>query len=243
MLNISPNKFLISLIFWSTLLIYQLNTKLKINIADFSSLKKLGSLRRKRMTIYMIIVIIIFGHIPFLDIYSILFIAHLGLISTLYNVPEKSYYTSVIPLRSIPILKVFLIAYVWASISSILPALGNGHMGNGPIWMIFTAHFLFILSITLPFDIRDFRTDRKYYLITVPHLVGIKKTKFLSIIFLLAFTVIIVSLTKTLLIVILSFITAYLIINSNPYKKDYYFTLFIDATIILYFIIVKISVV
>lgn len=195
------------------------------------------------MAIYMIIVIIIFGHIPFLDIYSILFIAHLGLISTLYNVPEKSRDKSLFPLRSIPVLKLFLIAYVWACVSSLLPAIGAGDIVKARSWLVFITHFLFILAITLPFDIRDFREDRKNYLMTVPNLLGLRVTKFISIISLIAFTIMIVLLTKTLWIVFLSFIVGYLIIKSNPYKKDYYFTLYIDATIILYFIIVKLSVV
>jgi 4-hydroxybenzoate polyprenyltransferase len=230
-------------VFWSTLLIYQINTKLKINIADVSSLKKLGSLTRKRMVIYMFIVIIIFGHIPFLNIKSILFLAHLGLISTLYNVPVKSSKISLFPLRSIPVLKVFLIAYVWACISSLLPAIDAGDIGKARTWLVFVAHFLFILAITLPFDIRDFRSDRKNYLMTVPNLFGLRMTKYISITSLIAFTIAIVLLTQTLLIVVLSFIVAYLIINCHPYKKEYYFTLYIDATIILYLIIVKLSVV
>lgn len=195
------------------------------------------------MATYTIIVIIIFGHIPFLDIYSLLFFAHLGIISTLYNVPEKSHKRSLFPLRSIPVLKVFLIAYVWAGISSILPAIGAGDLGNARTWLVFMAHFLFILAITLPFDIRDFRADRKNYLMTVPNLFGLRVTKSISFISLIAFTIMIVLLTKTLWILVLSFTTGYLIINSNPYKKDYYFTLYIDATIILYFIIVKLTII
>jgi 4-hydroxybenzoate polyprenyltransferase len=195
------------------------------------------------MAIFTIIVTIILGHIPFLSINTILFIAHLALISTLYNVPEKSHNRSIFPLRSIPVLKVFLIAYVWACISSLLPAIGADDINNARTWVIFVAHFLFILAITLPFDIRDFRTDRKNYLMTVPSLFGLRVTKFISIMSLLAFTIVIVLLSKMLWIVFLCIIAAYLIINSNPYKKDYYFTLYIDATIILYFIIVKLSVV
>ena len=65
--------------------------------------------------------------------------------------------------------------------SSFLPALLEQKLllrqGN---LIIFSAHFLFITAITLPFDIRDCRADRASDLIAFPHLIGIRKTKVLA---------------------------------------------------------------
>ena len=242
LLSSEYNPILASLIFWSTLIIYQVNTKLKLNIADLSTFKYFEKAKKWRIITYLAINCIILLHIPFINLWSIIFIAHLGILSTLYNVPEKSYTKSIFPLRSIPILKVFLIAFVWASIASILPELSKNSSGHPTtthqIVLSFILHFLFILSITLPFDIRDYKSDYNK-ISTVPHVIGINNTKILAVSCLLAFTAIFMFMTGNMFILIVTLVTGILIINSSTDKKDYYFTFFLDGTIILYFIIVK----
>jgi len=153
-------------------------------------------------------------------------------------VPEKAYKNSIFPLRSIPLLKVFLIAYVWASVSSVLPIIDHDQSLNDQVALVFLMQFLFILSITLPFDIRDFRTDYKKHIITTPHVIGIKATKILSLLSLLVFSFLFINFTGSWIILLLTLGAGSLIVFSNPAKKDHYFTFFIDGTIIIYFILV-----
>lgn len=185
------------------------------------------------------LLVIITAHLPFLEISTVIYIAHLGAISTLYNVP-KPHQSAFLPLRSIPILKVILISYIWASISSFLPAL----ISDTPVFskyllLIFIAHFLFIMAITLPFDIRDYHRDFNKSLITTPHVVGIFWTRIVAIFCLLAFTSIYMIMTYDFHILLLTLIAGFLIIQASAQKKEYYYSFFIDGTIILYFIIVK----
>ncbi len=175
---------------------------------------------------------------PFLKFITIIYILHLGLISTLYNVPEKAYKKSLFPLRSIPLLKVFLIAYVWASVSAILPIIDLDKSLNLQNVLVFLMQFLFIFSITLPFDIRDFRTDYKKRIITTPHVIGIKATKTLALLSLVAFNLLFIHITGSWIILYLTLIAGSLIVFSNPARKDHYFTFFMDGTIIIYFILV-----
>ena len=136
----------------------------------------------------MIIIII---HIPFIKIKASLFLLHLAVLSIFYNVPKEAEGINRFPLRSIPIIKIFLIAYVWASISSFLPSILSGSLVlNTHNTLIFLAHFLFIMAITLPFDIRDFNRDNKESLITIPQLIGVKTTKVLAISSLIGFAII-----------------------------------------------------
>ena len=190
------------------------------------------------MIAYSFIALIIISHILFLDIYTIIFVAHLGLISTLYNVPNREESRSIIPFRSIPFLKVFLISYVWASISSILPAIDTREFSQEYVW-IFTSHFLFILAITLPFDIRDLKTDLKNNIITVPNVIGITGTKIFALSTLFLSNLIIIYQKQGLALLAVFIIAGFLIIKSSPKRKDHYYTIFIDGTIILYFVIVK----
>ena len=211
-------------------------------MSDISKIKHLKGIFGKRKVYFSILLFIVFFHLPFIGFKTILYLAHLGLISTLYNVPESPR-KSVLPLRSIPLLKIILISYVWASISSFLPQMVAGlPFLTYPTLLVFVAHFLFILSITLPFDIRDYHRDFEKSLITTPHVIGIALTKIVAIVCLFAFTTIYLIRFHSGHIMILTIITAILVVKSSHDKKDYYYTFYIDGTIILYYIIVKISV-
>ena len=190
----------------------------------------------------MFLSVITLIHVPFINYGSFFFLLHLGLISTLYNVPEKSKGMFRFPLRSIPIVKIFLIAYVWSSMSSFLPAvITHEQVFTSQIILVFIAHLLFIISITLPFDIRDFQVDNKNALLTFPQLIGIIPTKLLAIVCLFIFTLIISNITQTWYILYFSLFTSVLILNSSVKRKEYYFTFYLDGTIILYFITIILS--
>jgi len=232
----------LSFIFWSTLLIYQINTKIRFNLFDLRAYQSFHVPTDKKLKRILLLSFVVIIHLPFLKWATILFLLHLGIISTLYNVPEKSKGIIRFPLRSIPVLKIFLIAYVWASMASFLPSLD----ANKPMFaylnlLLFTAHFLFIFAITLPFDIRDFRADGKNNLITFPQLIGVNTAKIIALACFAVFTVILLSLAGTWYVVVFGVITAFLIIKSSVNRPDYYFTFYLDGTIILYFIALFLS--
>ncbi|MCK5208446.1 MAG: hypothetical protein KAQ79_10510, partial [Cyclobacteriaceae bacterium] len=133
-------------------------------------------------------------------------------------------------------------AYVWSSMSSFLPAvITHEQVFTSQIILVFIAHLLFIISITLPFDIRDFQVDNKNALLTFPQLIGIIPTKLLAIVCLFIFTLIISNITQTWYILYFSLFTSVLILNSSVKRKEYYFTFYLDGTIILYFITIILS--
>jgi len=215
---------------------------LDFNFFDNNSYDLSKLLVNNRLKLIIALIIIILFHIPFISFQNILFLVHLALISLLYNVPEKSSSFLYLPLRSIPILKIYLITYVWASMSTLLPViLGNKDIFSFETIIIFLAHLLFIFSITLPFDTRDIHIDKKNTLTTFPHLIGIKATKIVSIICLAIFSWIIGNIIFNWYLAVFVLFTAAIILNSSPYKKDHYFTFFLDGTIFLYFISIFIS--
>jgi len=231
-----------SLIFWSTLLIYQINTKIKFNFLSLKSYKKLDFTSNKSLKFVLIIALILLFHIPFMNFKSIICLSFLGLISTLYNVPEKSNINSLLPLRSVPILKVFLIAFVWAFMSSFLPAISESpDIYTLKNTQVFIGHLFFITAITLPFDIRDLKKDNHSLIITIPQLIGVKFTKIFAIILLMLFYLVMIPFLNPIYLFIFILITMGLILFSSTKKQDYYYTLFIDGTIILYFFTVILS--
>lgn len=62
-------------------------------------------------------------------------------------------------LRNIPGLKLFLIAFSWAGITVLFPLIQNYMSIRITDWITFIQRFLFVLVITIPFDIRDINYD------------------------------------------------------------------------------------
>lgn len=127
---------------------------------------------------------------------SILIFSFVACIFLLFHLPKESYFL-LIPLalisllyvlkigswpalRNIPFLKVFIVAFVWAGVIVLLPALCKSHSFN----LIFTLKkqalslsiALFVFGQSLPFDIRDMKNDQKDKLKTIPHQFGVIKT-------------------------------------------------------------------
>ncbi|MBC8048224.1 MAG: hypothetical protein H7Y00_15600, partial [Fimbriimonadaceae bacterium] len=100
--------------------------------------------------------------------------------SVLYGIPLKLNRKS-LRLRDVGVTKIFLISFVWAYIGSVLPVI-NADEGflNKDVLLLFTANFLFIFGITLPFDIKDLRIDAMHPVKTIPKLLGTENTYTLS---------------------------------------------------------------
>ena len=108
----------------------------------------------------------------------------MGGLSTFYVVPLLPFYKKSPTLREIPYLKIFIIGLVWSIIVVALPLLdsqptiGNSILLNSKLEIF--QNLLFIIAITLPFDIRDLDYDKNSNLKTIPLLLGVTKTILLS---------------------------------------------------------------
>jgi len=83
-------------------------------------------------------------------------------------------------LREITGIKIFVIASVWAFVSVGLPVLESGIPISQNVVLEFLQRILFVIVLTLPFDIRDIRFDTRQ-LGTIPQIIGIRKTRLLGI--------------------------------------------------------------
>lgn len=123
------------------------------------------------------IVLSLFGQLPDLVKKALLIP---GIISVLYGLPIK-FRKKKIRLRDIGIIKIFLIAFVWAFIGTVLPASFVGNYPADPHLMqragiLFLADVCFILAITLPFDIKDMAIDQQNQVRTIPVIIGREMT-------------------------------------------------------------------
>src|SRR6185369_13593853 len=117
---------------------------------------------------------------------SIFFLAHVGFISLAYSVPVLAKGSK--NLRGVKLLKIFLIMYVWAASTVVMPAVGTElPIFQRDVVLLFIERALFIFAITLPFDIRDYESDIKNKVVTIPGIIGIRSTRVLAFTCLLVF--------------------------------------------------------
>ncbi|MBC5993880.1 UbiA prenyltransferase family protein [Pontibacter cellulosilyticus] len=165
-------------------------------------------------------------------------ILHLAVISVGYTVPVVYKSKRVRPLRKIPLLKVFLIAYVWAVVTAMFPLLDAGvEVMDQDALFLLLRRFLFILALALLFDIRDYAYDRSKNTLTIPGLIGVRYTKLLSLVLLVLYVGLAMvseggEVQRALMASAL--IAAGVVIFSDEHKPRIYYALLADGAMLLH---------
>ena len=121
----------------------------------------------------------------------LLTLAPIAGLTLFYSTPISKGVKGLFRLRQIPFLKIFLIAFVWSSVTILLPVMYSDiHYNAWHIILMITERFLFIFAITIPFDIRDMEVDRLSGLQTIPLQIGVEKSLFVGGISLVVFWVV-----------------------------------------------------
>lgn len=160
----------------------------------------------------------------------------MGLLSIFYVVPLPILNKG---LRNIHYLKVFVISLVWSLIIVVLPFIESQDRfyTSARLTLAFTQCFIFILAITLPFDIRDIAFDKKENLKTIPQWIGVKPTIYLSmalIVFsLLIFYTIPLNRPVQLALVFAHIITLIIIGLTNTNRKELFYAGWIESTVLI----------
>lgn len=147
-------------------------------------------------------------------------------------------------LRKIAGLKIFLIAISWAGITVLFPLIQNYMTIRITDWVTFIQRILFVIVITIPFDIRDMEYDAKE-LKTLPQQIGIRKTKITGILLLISFLILEYLKTeepeKTITnLLIIAIISGALLIKATKKQTKYYSAFFVEAIPIIWYILIYI---
>ncbi len=176
------NIWLIPYIFSSTLFVYQLSrwnffkreidhNEIKDNIYYWIRDKQLKT--KFSIVVSFILTIVSFFFLGReMQVISIL----LGVISVAYSIPlpfskERK------KLRDYPYVKIFLIALVWTYLGAVFPFLDVYGEWNFDLMKWAYLQFIFIVFITLPFDMKDVKVDVLTSVKTIPSKIGFEKTK------------------------------------------------------------------
>lgn len=160
-----------------------------------------------------------------------------GLLTVLYAFPLGGYFKN---LRNIPSIKIIVIALVWAGTTVLLPVFDASFSFDFKVVLMFVQRFLFVIVLTLPFDIRDFRFDKKE-LQTIPQLIGVERTKKLGFI-LLALTLLIEFFItpnpdfKSVFLIVFVLLLV-LLQRASIHQKKYYASFWVEAIPIFWYVL------
>ena len=169
------------------------------------------------------------------EMQELLWSAFFGLFTLLYALPVFSKRRN---LRSISGVKIFIIAFVWAGVTVVLPVLPFKNSIFDTLLPEFLQRFLLVLVWILPFEIRDLKYDLEQ-LGTLPQRIGVTKTKVLGIILLLV--VIGLELWKSTAtaasisaIIIMCLVTGLLVWSSKERQSRYFSAFWVEGIPILW---------
>lgn len=138
-------------------------------------------------------------------------------------------------LRELPFIKIHLIALSWVFMVAILPLL-NEDASMKSLWFFGAIHYLYIIAVTIPFDIRDMSFDAKFQR-TIPQVFGIRYAKLIALLCLIGFYFLsiyqIPSLGYNLLFLVAISLQLVLILNTNKIQSEFYASGWIEGSIFL----------
>lgn len=178
----------------------------------------------------------------------LLTLAPIALVTILYSLPVSRSRRNIFKLRQIPLLKTFLIAIAWSAATIFLPVIQSGNDYSGiHVGLMFLERCLFVFAITIPFDIRDMKSDRLAGLKTIPVLIGEKKSLAwanVSLALFLAFCLTHYSNGMAFLLPAFSFsaLSTFVFLNHNKLKSlRLYHYVILDGTMLLQGLLIYLS--
>lgn len=144
--------------------------------------------------------------------------------------------------RKIAGLKIFLIAFCFAGITVLVPLIQNEIEVSLFVWMLFLQRFVFVLLITLPFDIRDVDYDSET-LLTIPQYFGIRNAKIIGLtlgVFVLLLESFFCFQNFTIVLVIVS-MSVVLLFRSGKKQSTYFSSFWVEAIPILWLLLLEIN--
>lgn len=161
-----------------------------------------------------------------------------GLLTLLYAVPLRRKWKN---FRSIPGLKLILIALVLVLTTVLMPAFNEGVAIDLPVFILCVLRFFWVLVLILPFEIRDVQVDN-ISLGTIPQQLGVFKTKLLGslLLVLLAFAEIYFNTlySNSLWVVLLMVLITGLALWCSKVKQSFYYSAFwVEAIPVLWLVL------
>lgn len=174
---------------------------------------------------------------------TIFYFLGLGLITFLYAIPflPKKIFVEAGNLRAIGGLKIYVIAFVWTCVTVLIPLLNENYVLDNDMVIEFVQRFLYVVTATLPFEIRDMKYD-SLKLATIPQKIGVYKTKVIGVllivlVFLLEFFKDEFYVNKTIILSVICVLLLLFLLFCTKNQKHYYSSFWVEGIPILWAIL------
>jgi len=145
-------------------------------------------------------------------------------------------------LRSIPGAKIFIIGLVWMGITVLVPLEYHNLRFSSKIFYQCLEIFLFVIALTLPFEIRDLKFDAPK-LSTIPQKLGVQNTKWLGTGLLVAAAIVsgvqnYVDETHFYISLAIFLLTLVFLWSSKKQQRKYYASFWVEGISILWLVLI-----
>lgn len=235
----APDFMVLGFLFSSTLLTYTFQRFMKIHYSELLMGPRMTWMVKYLWLVKILLFVALLSTLFFamyLRLPSIILLAILGAISFFYAF-KFNITTRRTNLRDIPGIKIYLIGIVWAFSCAIIPAIEAESLGQTQ-WIIAAGYFIYIVGITIPFDIRDVDLDNVNKR-TIPQLMGERNAIILSnlLIFssgMIFYSVIIPNPVTEIAIMSGTSLSIILASLTNKQRDELFFSFFLDGLLIIY---------
>ena len=226
--------------FFSTMLVYSFSSLYyRVRDKGIYSLLTVDNLLLEKV-LFGISILAMPYYIFSFSIEVLLMLVPVAIVSFMYPVGSIKVESSTIAIREVPYVRIFLIGISWGVVTVLLPIVNYGYVIDFPVITEFLVRSMFVIAITIPFDIRDKEVDSPS-MKTIPQSFGVDRSKMLSYVLLLinlAYFIYVLdaSIAMGLSVFISLLITAMLVWKSNSKRPQSYFAILMEGTSVLLYI-------
>lgn len=179
---------------------------------------------------------------------TLFYIVGLGLITFLYAIPilpKRFLVDDKHNLRDIGGIKIYIIALVWTGATVFLPLVNNGIPVIEEVIITAIQRFVFVVVLTLPFEIRDLRFD-SVKLSTIPQKIGERRTKIMGSILLIVFFSLEIFKAETnykrlIIVFAIIIVTFFSLLNANRNQGKYFSGFWVEGIPIFWLLLVLLT--
>jgi hypothetical protein len=177
--------------------------------------------------------------LAFFQSVSVLFFSGiLGLFTLSYALPLFGNNTN---LRGLTGLKIFVIAFVWAGVTVLLPLADQVNLWEWDVVIVFLQRFFLVLALILPFEIRDLQFDIAQ-LGTIPQKFGVRGTRIVGLVLICIFVSLEffkhqTSMANTISLIFVGILLIVLIRYSTISQSKYFASFWVESVPILWWLL------
>jgi hypothetical protein len=235
------NDALANFVFFATILVYNFIRVVQLHNINSMTAIWIRSNKSALILLNSVCLIFIVYYALSFSLSSLLILLPFLLASIFYAVPISS---NINGLRRIPGLKLFLISFTWAGVTLYFPLFAENLQGIEGIWISFFQRFLFIMAITIPFDIRDVQLDFPD-LRTLPQVIGVGNSKAAAIMAIILFELLEVYRSTVydatfMVSLVISLVSILLILWAGVRQKRFYSSFWVESIPVFWYVLLLI---